>query len=55
MTILIITHRLSAIRGADIIHVLESGRLVESGGWEALMSNGDGWFSALAGAQGILR
>jgi ATP-binding cassette subfamily C protein len=53
MTILIITHRLSAIRGADIIHVLEGGRLVESGSWEALMSNGDGRFSALAGAQGI--
>jgi ATP-binding cassette, subfamily C, bacterial len=55
MTILIITHRLSAIRGADIIHVLERGRLVESGSWEALMSNGNGRFSALAGAQGILR
>jgi ATP-binding cassette, subfamily C, bacterial len=55
MTILIITHRLSAIRGADIIHVLERGRLIESGSWEALMGNGNGRFSALAGAQGILR
>jgi ATP-binding cassette subfamily C protein len=55
MTILIITHRLSAIRGADIIHVLERGRLIESGSWEALMGNGNGRLSALAGAQGILR
>jgi ATP-binding cassette subfamily C protein len=55
MTILIITHRLSAIRGVDIIHVLERGRLIESGSWEALMNNGNGRFSALAGAQGIPR
>ncbi len=55
MTILIITHRLSAIRGTDTIHVLEQGRLIESGSWEALMSNGNGRFSVLAGAQGITR
>jgi ATP-binding cassette, subfamily C, bacterial len=55
MTILVITHPLSTIRGADIIYVLERGRLVESGSWEVLVSNGIGRFSALAGAQGILR
>jgi ATP-binding cassette subfamily C protein len=54
-TILIITHRLSTIRGADVIYVLEQGRLVESGSWQVLMSNGSGRFSALAGAQGISR
>jgi ATP-binding cassette subfamily C protein len=55
MTILVITHPLSTIRGADIIYVLERGRLVESGSWEVLVSNGNGRFSALAGAQGISR
>jgi ATP-binding cassette subfamily C protein len=55
MTILVITHRLSTIRRADVIYVLERGRLVESGSWEALVSNGVGRFSALAGAQGISR
>lgn len=55
MTILVITHRLSTIRGADVIYVLERGRLVESGSWEVLVSNGNGRFSALAGAQGISR
>jgi ATP-binding cassette subfamily C protein len=55
MTILIITHRLSTIRGADIIHMLERGRLVESGSWKVLMSNEDGRFRALAMVQGIPR
>jgi ATP-binding cassette, subfamily C, bacterial len=55
MTILIITHRLSAIRGADIIHVLESGRLVESGRWESLVGEVGGRFSALARAQKIVQ
>ena len=35
MTILVITHRLSTIRGADVIHVLErraSGRIRKLGG-----------------------
>jgi ATP-binding cassette, subfamily C, bacterial len=53
MTILIITHRLSTIKGADVIYVLERGRLVESGGWEALLDNESGRFSALASAQGM--
>jgi ATP-binding cassette subfamily C protein len=47
ITILIITHRLSAIRGADIIHVLENGRVVESGSWDALTTDRGGRFHAL--------
>jgi ATP-binding cassette subfamily C protein len=54
MTILVITHRLPAIRGADVIHVLERGRLVESGSWGSLVGREDGRFSALCRAQGIL-
>jgi ATP-binding cassette subfamily C protein len=52
MTILVITHRLSTVRGADVIHVLEEGRLVESGAWDALLATG-GRFRALCAAQGI--
>lgn len=54
VTILIITHRLSAVRTADLIHVLERGRLVEAGSWTTLMSKRNGRFSALCAAQGIL-
>ena len=52
MTILVITHRLSTIRRADVIHVLERGRLIESGSWEALVAR-NGRFEALATAQSI--
>jgi ATP-binding cassette subfamily C protein len=53
MTILVITHRLSAIHGADIIHVLEQGRVVESGTWDALAAERKGRFRSLCRAQGI--
>jgi len=53
MTILVITHRLSTIQGADVIHVLENGHLVESGGWKTLMSKTGGRFRALCRAQNI--
>ena len=39
---MLITHRLSTVRDADVIHVLERGRLVESGRWEALLDR-RGW------------
>jgi ATP-binding cassette, subfamily C, bacterial len=54
MTILIITHRLSTIRGADIIHVLERGRLVESGDWDTLIGEENGRFRTMCRAQGIV-
>jgi|RhiMetdeSRZDD1v2_1073273.scaffolds.fasta_scaffold68409_5 ATP-binding cassette, subfamily C, bacterial len=53
MTILVITHRLSTVRRADVIYVLEQGRLVESGPWEVLLAKEDGRFRALCRAQGI--
>ncbi len=36
-TVLLITHRLASVRQADVIHVLEGGRLRESGTFEELM------------------
>ena len=53
MTIVIITHRLATIRGADVIHVIDRGRLVESGGWDELMARPAGRFRELSQAQGI--
>ena len=53
VTIVIITHRLSTIRNADVIHVVDGGRLVESGSWNELVALRSGRFRALCRAQGI--
>ena len=51
-TLLIIAHRLSTLRHADTIHVLEAGRLVESGDWHELMQQA-GRFRRLYEAQDL--
>ena len=48
-TTLIVAHRLNTVRGADCIHVLDGGRVVESGTHAGLISNG-GAYSKLVGA-----
>ncbi|MEX2535100.1 MAG: ABC transporter ATP-binding protein [Trueperaceae bacterium] len=52
-TILVIAHRLASVRCADIIHVMEEGRIVESGSWDALLRQEDGRFRNLCIAQGL--
>ncbi len=52
VTILLISHTLSTIRGADLIHVIKEGRLVESGAWDELIAK-NGRFKELCEAQGI--
>ena len=49
-TLIIISHRLSSIRNADCIYVLENGKIVESGVHDTLMHN-DGLYRKLVTEQ----
>ncbi|WP_299441852.1 ABC transporter ATP-binding protein [uncultured Rhodospira sp.] len=50
-TTLVVAHRLSTIRDADLIHVLDQGRLVESGRHADLLAR-DGLYARLWATQG---
>jgi ATP-binding cassette subfamily C protein len=54
ITIVAITHRLSTIRNADVIYVLENGRVIETGDWESLTAGETGRFFELCRAQDAL-
>lgn len=49
-TVLVIAHRLSTIQDADVIHVIEGGRVVESGSHHQLLARG-GAYARLSAAQ----
>jgi ABC-type multidrug transport system fused ATPase/permease subunit len=49
-TRIVIAHRLTTIREADRIFVMERGRLIESGTFDSLMT-GNGTYAALARRQ----
>lgn len=48
LTIVLIAHRLSTVRAAEQIIVLDKGVVVETGSWDELMSKKDGAFRKLA-------
>jgi ATP-binding cassette, subfamily C, bacterial len=53
ITTVIISHRLSTIRRADLIYVLEAGRIVESGSWSKLTADQSGRFLELCEVQNV--
>ncbi|CAL9214453.1 unnamed protein product [Arabidopsis halleri] len=46
-TTVVVAHRLSTVRNADIIAVVGGGKIIESGSHEELISNPDGAYSSL--------
>ena len=50
-TTVVVAHRLSTVRAADKIAVVQKGRIVEEGQYEALLANRDGAFSQLVRLQ----
>lgn len=48
LTLVIITHRLTTIRHADVIHVMSGGRIVQSGTWNELQRDVQGPFQSFA-------
>jgi ATP-binding cassette, subfamily C, bacterial len=53
ITIVLITHRLATVRHADVIHVIEAGRLIETGTWSDLLARPRGRFRDLCAAQHV--
>ncbi|MBI4615061.1 MAG: ABC transporter ATP-binding protein [Planctomycetes bacterium] len=54
LTVVMVAHRLSAVRDADRIHVLEAGRIVEEGRFDELLAAG-GAFGRFARSQEVSR
>jgi ABC-type multidrug transport system fused ATPase/permease subunit len=52
MTVVIVSHRLSTVRNAKIIYVMDRGRIIEQGTYDALIAD-DGHFAKLHRLQSI--
>lgn len=50
-TTVVVAHRLSTIRNADVIAVVQGGKIVETGSHEELISNPNSAYAALAQLQ----
>lgn len=53
MTMLVITHRLATVRNADLIYIIDNGKVVESGTWNKLMKSKTGYFRKMCELQGL--
>lgn len=53
MTMVVITHRLATVRKADLIYIIDDGKVVESGSWNELMDKKSGYFFNMCRLQGL--
>ena len=53
LTILVIAHRISTIKNADNIYLIDGGEIVQFGSWDELMENKKGWFWDVCGAHDV--
>jgi ABC-type multidrug transport system fused ATPase/permease subunit len=54
-TMIIIAHRLSTIRKCNYIYILDNGKVVQEGTWEALMHDSNLIFREMCKLQGITK
>jgi ABC-type multidrug transport system fused ATPase/permease subunit len=52
-TVVIIAHRLSTVKNADCVYVLDGGRIIEEGAWQELRSRENGQFREMVEMQNI--
>lgn len=52
-TVLVIAHRLSTVRNADVVVVLDKGKVAEVGSWDELSGKDGGAFRAMLALQGL--
>lgn len=50
-TMILVAHRLSTLRNCDMIYVMDSGRIVEQGTWQELVSDPNTLFAKMLGQQ----
>lgn len=53
-TIILVAHRLATTQIADVVFVLQEGRIVQSGPFDVLMRDLEGPFAAIAVSQGLM-
>ncbi len=52
-TVVIIAHRLSTVKNADCVYVLDGGRIIEEGSWQELRARENGQFREMIQMQSI--